>query len=64
MVSDDGVGFDPSTINSNEGMGLAGMRERAARLGGSLSVESSVGSGTIVTLRMNRFVVEKAYTPV
>jgi signal transduction histidine kinase len=64
LVSDDGIGFDPDDVDGNEGMGLAGMRERAARLGGSLSIESSTEAGTVVTLRVNRFVVEKTYIQV
>jgi signal transduction histidine kinase len=45
-VSDDGIGFDPNLVR--EGFGLVGMRERAALLGGKLSVSSDPGSGTRV----------------
>jgi signal transduction histidine kinase len=38
-VRDDGVGFDPQELG--EGFGLAGMRERVALAGGTLSVEST-----------------------
>jgi two-component system, NarL family, sensor histidine kinase UhpB len=47
-VEDDGRGLTPGTA---AGMGLTGMRERAASLGGELEVEGSVGSGTRVSLR-------------
>jgi signal transduction histidine kinase len=43
-VSDDGVGFDPNLVR--EGFGLVGMRERAALLGGTLSVDSEREAGT------------------
>ncbi len=47
VVEDDGAGID--STNSNEsGYGLLGMRERAARLGGTLSIESQPGEGTRV----------------
>jgi len=46
IVADDGVGFDPS--EARRGFGLAGMYERAARLGGKLRVESTIGEGTTV----------------
>jgi signal transduction histidine kinase len=46
-VRDDGVGFDPGT--QPPGLGLVGMRERAQRLGGRLTVVSSPGCGTVVT---------------
>lgn len=58
-VTDDGSGFDPATLSANgepEGvaagrahLGVAGMRERAAIVGGSLSVDSTVGGGTRVS---------------
>ena len=48
-IEDDGRGLAPGTA---AGMGLTGMRERAASLGGELEVEGSVGSGTRVSLRV------------
>jgi signal transduction histidine kinase len=48
VVTDDGVGFDPS--ETRRGLGIAGMYERAARLGGTLRVESAVGRGTTIEL--------------
>jgi signal transduction histidine kinase len=42
-VQDDGRGFSPGL---GMGLGLVGARERAARLEGSLVVESSPGGGT------------------
>ncbi len=43
-VRDDGIGgADPS------GHGLVGMADRASALGGTLSVQSPAGAGTIVT---------------
>jgi signal transduction histidine kinase len=51
LVEDDGCGFDvEGTKHSREsGLGLFGMEERLALVGGSLRVESSVGGGTRVT---------------
>jgi NarL family two-component system sensor histidine kinase YdfH len=48
VVSDDGIGFDADRVS--RGFGLAGMRERAARLGGTLRVDSRPGAGTTVEL--------------
>lgn len=47
-VSDDGCGFDPSLQPSVAGghFGLIGMRERARKLGGHLSLRSAPGEGT------------------
>lgn len=52
IVEDDGRGFDVEGVLSDtdvEGrLGLLGMRERAALLGGSVAVESTPGRGTSV----------------
>jgi signal transduction histidine kinase len=48
-VVDDGVGFD-TRAPTPRGMGLAGMRERAGVLDGTLSVRSRAGIGTTVRL--------------
>ena len=44
-VADDGRGFEPETLETS-GHGLAGMRERAELLGGTLDLDSSTGQGT------------------
>jgi signal transduction histidine kinase/ligand-binding sensor domain-containing protein len=45
-VADDGIGFDPETARERGGWGLSAMDERAAALGGRLTVCSEPGSGT------------------
>ena len=54
VVEDDGVGFEAGSGSSevSGGLGLSGMRERAALLGGSLEIESRKGNGTTVLVRM------------
>ncbi|MFD9705904.1 sensor histidine kinase [Lentzea sp. NPDC059081] len=49
-VRDDGVGFDLSV--SSSGFGLPAMRHRVHRLSGALFVESEVGGGTAVSVRV------------
>lgn len=49
-VTDDGAGFDLD--RGNGGFGLAGMRERAALLGGRVRIESAPGSGTTVRIAL------------
>lgn len=49
-VEDDGRGFDPGRYVTARTAGLATMQERAALIGGSLSVSSSSGLGTRVEL--------------
>lgn len=47
-VSDDGIGYVPAVAESNGGLGLRGMRARADRMGGELTIESAPGKGTCV----------------
>jgi signal transduction histidine kinase len=47
-VTDDGQGFDPGRTATGARFGLTGMRERAERLGGRLTIHSSPGVGTEV----------------
>ena len=50
VVEDDGRGFDAHA--RSDGLGLPGMRERVALLGGRLIVESSSGSGTTLAVEV------------
>lgn len=51
-IKDEGIGFDSLTkpVKRPGHYGLAGMRERAAEIRGSLSIESSAQIGTLVRL--------------
>jgi two-component system, NarL family, sensor histidine kinase UhpB len=54
-IEDNGCGFDPTErLNRNgyPGLGLAGMRERVALVGGSLDIESSRQAGTTIFVRV------------
>ena len=53
VVEDDGRGFDPeSAPAAGNRLGVLGMRERAALVGGSLTVESAAGRGTTIIVRV------------
>jgi signal transduction histidine kinase len=52
-IEDKGCGFDPAdTHQSGRGAGLLGMQERAALLGGMLTIDTGVGSGTTITVEL------------
>jgi len=51
-VRDSGRGFDPGNLSEAEGIGLAGMRERAGLTGGTLTIDSEQGRGTTVSLEI------------
>ena len=49
IIEDNGVGFEPGRqISDDKGMGLSGMSERAALIGGKLEIESTKGEGTTI----------------
>jgi len=52
IVEDDGQGFDPARVEGEGGaeqsLGIFGMRERAALVGGTLAIESQAGAGSTV----------------
>jgi two-component system, NarL family, sensor histidine kinase UhpB len=46
-IQDDGTGFDVNAIKAGHGgLGLSGMRERLALVGGDLVIDSAPGRGT------------------
>src|SRR3954464_14171945 len=49
-VRDNGRGFEPGAQPEGQGIGLAGMAERARLVGGELTVNSAPGAGTRVRL--------------
>ena len=57
-ICDNGVGFDASGQPAG-GMGLASMQERASRIGGKLTVESSVQHGTRIHLHLPTRLTQK-----
>lgn len=50
-VEDQGVGFDPETVEEGH-FGLEGMRERARLIGADFRIESTLGKGTKIVLRL------------
>jgi signal transduction histidine kinase len=54
-IEDDGIGFDPAEVDqpgARRGLGLLGMRERVAQLGGTFTVHSIIGKGTRILVRL------------
>jgi signal transduction histidine kinase len=53
LVSDNGRGFNPEPDNAAlPGLGIMGMRDRAAIIGGSFEIRSEPGAGTLVLLKI------------
>jgi two-component system sensor histidine kinase UhpB len=50
MVEDDGKGFD--CASKTDGYGLLGMRERVEGLGGEFELDSAIGAGTRLVVRL------------
>jgi signal transduction histidine kinase len=53
VIEDHGVGFDRGDAGiTGQGLGLLGMRERVALVVGTLQIESVVGRGTTILVRV------------
>jgi signal transduction histidine kinase/HAMP domain-containing protein len=53
LVADDGMGFDPRTsVREGKTMGLVNMRERVEMLDGSLEIDSQLGEGTRIRVKI------------
>jgi signal transduction histidine kinase len=60
VVEDNGIGFKEDNIKLAKGpsLGIVGMRERVALIGGELTIESSLGQGTTIRTRIPRREIE------
>lgn len=53
IIEDDGRGFDvEDKLNRSKGLGLVGIFERAALVGGNVEIESAAGKGTTIFVRV------------
>lgn len=58
VLEDDGIGFDPENVGRitsggrTSGLGLSGMKERVALLGGTIAVESTPGKGSTIFVQI------------
>jgi two-component system CheB/CheR fusion protein len=60
VIEDNGCGFNPEEkMNRSTGIGLIGMKERAALVGGSFDIESAPGEGTTIYIRVPLSVLKK-----
>jgi signal transduction histidine kinase len=52
QIKDNGQGFERSSLSTGRGFGLLGMTERAERIGAELTIESRLGQGTEIIVRV------------
>jgi signal transduction histidine kinase len=52
LVEDNGRGFDTDDVRRETCLGIVGMRERVAPLGGTCDIESRAGTGTTVRVKL------------
>lgn len=66
IVEDDGKGFDAHVLDrtkrATSRFGLSGMRERLARIGGTMMIESTPGAGTSVFIQIPLAVASERHT--
>ena len=53
-IRDDGMGFDQEVAAESGGLGLQSMAERAAHMGGTLTLDSHPGAGTYIRVEVPR----------
>jgi signal transduction histidine kinase len=51
-IEDNGIGFDPGGVVKLGHQGLANTRERAAKIGGTVAIDSHPGAGTRILVRV------------
>jgi len=51
-LRDNGVGFDTASVGGTSHYGLAGMRERIRKIGGTLTLDTAAGKGTDIKIRI------------
>ena len=51
VIKDDGKGFDPGNIREGA-FGIVGMKERIDLLKGSIDINSSIGKGTVILIKV------------
>jgi signal transduction histidine kinase len=52
IVEDNGCGFNLQRLNGRRGLGMVSMHERAETIGGRLDIDSRVGTGASVAIRV------------
>jgi signal transduction histidine kinase len=52
VITDNGVGFDPTNLAPGRHHGLANLRDRAAAAGGRIEIDSRPGAGTRLVVRI------------
>lgn len=53
-VEDDGIGFDPRSVDESTHFGLGLMRERVRHAGGRLQIRSTPGRGTLIRTHLSQ----------
>ena len=51
-IADEGIGFDPSVLETRSGLGFVSMRERLRLVHGTLQVRSAPSEGTKILVRV------------
>ncbi|GAB6099592.1 hypothetical protein JCM16358_14710 [Halanaerocella petrolearia] len=52
-ITDDGVGFNPEQISTNNQFGIKGMKERVKQINGHLNIDSTLEKGTTIELKID-----------
>ena len=62
-IEDNGVGFEPESLEHAERNGLTNMRTRIAEIGGAIAIESARGQGSRIEIRVAQSIQPAARHP-
>jgi len=51
-ISDNGIGFDTSILNTKSGIGLKNITDRVNQIGGKIEIKSDIGAGTSFRIKI------------
>lgn len=59
IIEDNGKGIPESVLSNSASFGIMGMKERARYMGGEFHINSSINKGTVIKVKVNKYMENK-----